>query len=285
MTANFAATLMEAVQRTGAPCIVGLDPRPHLLPQELSGRPPLAAVADFHRFVLDEAAGKVPAVKPQIAFFEALGPAGYELFHQTCAEARARGLLVIGDAKRGDIGSTAEAYAQALFPCCDALTVNPYLGSDGVRPFLRWCREEGRGVFILVRTSNRENEFQGLPVGDATLAEVVARQVTMWAAEEGMPRIAGYGPVGAVVGATHPEEIPRFRALLDRSWLLLPGYGAQGARAENLKGAFDGHGLGALVNSSRGITACFPPSDPNWKMSIRKAILLFRDEIREAAGM
>lgn len=288
MVKRFAEELRRAVLETGAPCVVGLDPRPDLLPRELcrgSGGI-LRALSDFHRFVLDEAAGKVPCVKPQSAFFEALGPVGAGLFASTCQEAQERGLLVIGDVKRGDIGSTAQAYAQAHFPCCDALTINPYLGSDGVKPFLDWCRREGRGVFVLVRTSNPGNEFQCLKTEKGTLAEAVAEAVTAWSADPELARDdAGlYGPVGAVVGATHPAEIPRFRELLPHSWLLLPGYGAQGAKAADLRAAFDPNGLGALVNSSRGITACFDPGDPGWRAALRRALDAFRADIREAAN-
>ncbi len=286
MSATFPQRLRAAVEKTGAPCVVGLDPRPQRLPRELfsPGGDPIPAIRDFHRFVLDEAAGLVPCVKPQAAFFEALGPEGFALFHQTCRDARERGFLVIGDVKRGDIGSTAEAYAKAHFPSCDALTLNPYLGSDSLEPFFSWCREEGKGVFILVRTSNKGNEFQPLPVGEGTLAEAVARAVRDWGDSAGMPADpeSGYNPVGAVVGATHPGEIPRFRELLPRSWILLPGYGAQGGKASDLTPAFDGRGLGALVNSSRGITACFDPEDKDWRRAVGLAIRRFREDIQRA---
>ncbi len=286
MTSNFPERLRAAVEKTGAPCVVGLDPRPERLPRELfpPGADPVRAVEEFHRFVLDEAAGKVPCVKPQVAFFEVLGPEGFALFQRTCREARERGLLVIGDVKRGDIGSTAQAYAKAHFPYCDALTLNPYLGSDSLEPFFEWCRKEGKGVFVLVRTSNKGNEFQTLPTGEGTLAEAVARAVRAWGESPGMPsdRETGYNPVGAVVGATHPEEIPLFRRLMPKSWILLPGYGAQGGKASDLAAAFDSSGLGALVNSSRGVTACFDPGDRDWREAVRKAIGNFREDIQRA---
>ena len=282
MEIPFADRLRKAVTAAGCACVVGLDPRPERLPVELARHPEgvLAGIDAFHRFLLQEAAGRIPCVKPQVAFFEALGAGGYELFLRTCRQAAELGFLVIGDVKRGDIGSTARAYAQAHFAQCDALTVNPYLGSDGVEPFLSWCREKGKGIFVLVRTSNPGNEFQPLALaGGGTLAEAVARAVADW--NEGMPgdRPGDYGPVGAVVGATRPEEIPLFRRLLRRSWLLLPGYGAQGATAADLREAFDGEGRGALVNSSRGITACFDPADPAWKDKVRGAIDSFHREI------
>ena len=192
--------------------------------------------------------------------------------------------MIVGDVKRGDIGSTAEAYAEGHFRIADSLTLHPYLGHDSVAPFLKWCPPEqgGRGVFVLVRTSNPgAKDFQDLLVEDQPLSEVVARSVNEWGSR--LPQEHGYHAVGAVVGATWPEELARLRKLLPNSWLLLPGVGAQGGKVTDLAAAFDDRGLGALVNQSRGVMQCFAPSSEDWLDQIEQACATFANECRAVA--
>jgi orotidine-5'-phosphate decarboxylase len=210
------------------------------------------------------------------------GADGWLCYEATCALARSLGMLVIGDVKRGDIGSTAEAYAQAHFAHADALTLHPYLGADSLEPFLRRCRSDQKGVFVLVRTSNPgARDLQDLRVGDGSLAEAVAARVHAWGKDLGEP--GSYSPVGAVVGATWPHELAKLRALMPRAWFLLPGVGAQGAKAADVAPAFDARGLGALVNQSRGVLGCFEPDDPAWLDKIHAAATAFADEVRVAS--
>ncbi|MFZ5475762.1 MAG: orotidine-5'-phosphate decarboxylase [Myxococcota bacterium] len=232
----FASRLADAVTRAGSPLCVGIDPWADRLPRP--GDP-----GHFGLAVVEAAAGRVAAVKPQFAFFERFGPDGMRALAEVCRAARAKGLLVVGDAKRGDIGSTATAYAEATlarhapFPC-DALTVNPLLGPDTLEPFARVARENDGGLFVLLRTSNP---------GSATWQEKIAPGIADWIGEHG---------AGAVVGATH-GELRAWRARLPDTWFLVPGYGAQGATAADTRAAARADGLGALVNSSRAVT--FPP--------------------------
>jgi len=272
MTRSFPETLAAAVVARGCPLVVGFDPRPQRLPQTLTRGASLPeAVTRFYRRVVDLIRDLVPCIKPQIAFFEAMGHEGFRAYEQTCAYARENGLLVIGDVKRGDIGSTAEAYARAHFAHADALTLHPLLGTDSVEPFLAYCRDAGKGVFVLVRTSNPSaTEFQDLRCGDRTLSEHLADAVDRWG-RSASPH-GDYSAVGAVVGATWPEELARLRTRMPRAWILLPGVGAQGAKVEDLAAAFDPHGLGGLVTVSRAATECFEPQDAAWEDKIVAAV-------------
>lgn len=265
--------------------MIGLDPRPDALPARLlPGAAPAERIVEFHRNVMPALARHAVAVKPNVAFFEAHGADGYRAYERTCALAREHGLLVVGDVKRGDIGSTAQAYAEGHFALADALTLHPYLGADSVAPFLDACRSQtaGRGVFVLVRTSNPgARDFQDLDVGGEPLCDVVARAVTRWGAD--LPRAHGYSPVGAVVGATWPQELARLRGLLPHSWLLLPGVGAQGAKVGDLAAAFDDRGLGALVNQSRGVLQCFAPTADDWLERVERAAAAFAAECNAVA--
>lgn len=229
-------------------------------------------------------------MKPNIAFFEAFGGTGYQAYETVCGLARAAGLLVLADIKRGDIGSTAEAYAEGHYQLADAVTLHPYLGADSVAPFLKACKAErgGKAVFVLVRTSNPgARDFQDLPVRskdgqERALCDVVAAAVSDWGKD--LPRAEGYSPVGAVVGATWPQELERLRKLLPHSWLLLPGVGAQGAAVRDLAAAFDARGLGALVNQSRGVMQAFSPGDTDWLARIDQAAAAFARECNAVAG-
>jgi orotidine-5'-phosphate decarboxylase len=286
---HFADRLTAAVRAKGNPLCVGLDPRWESLPRAVRARyddGTLAGVArayeDFCSRVLDLVAPLVPVVKPQSAFFEACGPDGLAVLQQLLRRAHDLGLITILDAKRNDIASTATAYADAAFggialdgktfPVWDAdsLTVNPYLGRDALEPFLASARRSQRGLFVLVRTSNPgAGLFQDLLCDGRPLFLHVAEAVGGWTRENlGQ---CGYGDVGAVVGATHPRELALIRRQLPETWLLIPGYGAQGGSAADIAAAFRPDGLGVIINSSRGILFPSPPEEPRWEQAIEQA--------------
>lgn len=266
---SFSDRLAAAIRAKRTALCVGLDPRLPLLPAELvtqHGPDAVAAVEEFCLRVLDIIAPIAPIVKPQSAFFEALGPAGFLALRHVLRRAKDLNLITILDAKRGDIASTAAAYAEAAFDVldADALTVNPYLGRDAIEPFLTRARIDGRGLFVLVRTSNPgAGLFQDLNCDGLPLYRRVAQAVNDWN--------AGRGDVGAVVGATHPAELGELRAALPDVWLLIPGYGAQGGSAADVRRGFRADGLGAIVNSSRGVTFPFRPDDAKWESAIESA--------------
>ena len=272
--AHFADRLADAIERKGNPCCVGLDPRVEMIPEPLRDQVVGDAVLTcesaaelmrvFCREVIDIVAPRVPVVKPQAAFFERFGSLGYRAFEETVAYARGQGLLVIADAKRNDIGSTAAAYAEGLVGTAsvhgidlydlgaDAVTVNPYLGLDGVEPFIRQAVRHDRGLFVLVRTSNPTvMQVQGLACKGVPVFMRVGALVHEWGKEHVGRR--GYSSVGAVVGATQALDAEKLRRLMPMAWFLLPGYGAQGGGIAEVAPAFDARGLGAIVNSSRGI--------------------------------
>jgi orotidine-5'-phosphate decarboxylase len=266
MSEHFADLLAVAVRRARNPVLVGLDPRLESLPQSIRGSVsprdfPAAARAyrTFCERVIDVVAPLVPAVKPQAAFFEELGPAGMAALAEVISYARRKGLLVVLDGKRNDIGTTAAAYARAWLgrpPAsawgADALTVSPYLGDDSLTPFVESCQQHAAGVFVLVKTSNPGGGlFQDLVAGGKPLYRHVAERVETLACDTAAT--CGYGSVGAVVGATYPEQLVELRAVMPHAWFLVPGYGAQGGGAKDTAGAFDSEGLGAIVNNSRGI--------------------------------
>lgn len=282
MSGDFTRSLEERIRAGAAPVVVGLDPRPEAFPGGVArDRPAPERILAYYREVLPVLARHAPVVKPNIAFFERFGAQGYAAYCETCAMARRAGLLVIGDIKRGDIGSTAEAYAEEHFRHADAVTLNPYLGGDSLRPFLSRCRD-GRGIFILVRTSNPSaRDIQDLPTGDGTLCEAVARLVSRWGAE--LAPKNGYGPVGAVIGATYGSRMGRMRELMPASWFLIPGVGAQGAAVADTATAFDGEGLGGLVNQSRGILECFSTDDADWLDRVATAAVAFAKEVRRVS--
>ncbi len=292
---SFSDRLADAVRRNASPVVVGLDPRADRLP------PPLACDAAagvcrlaeayelFCREIIDVVAKSVAAVKPQSAFFEQLGPPGLAALHAVIEYARAKNVLVILDAKRGDIGSTAEAYAAAYLGQssawkADSLTVNPYLGGDSLAPFVAAAHQQQAGLFVLVKTSNPGSaDFQDLPCEGRPLYRHVAARVEALAAEQ--LGECGYGSIGAVVGATHPEQLAELRQAMPHAWLLIPGYGAQGGGARDVASGFDAQGLGAVVNSSRAIIfahqrpeyARFAPSD--WQRAVEEATLAMREEL------
>lgn len=289
---NFADRMLAASAARGGPVCVGLDPRWEDLPErfrsargeDLAGR--AAAVLDFTRAVLDVVAPLVPVVKPNIAFYEAMGAPGYACWLETVAAARERGLLVVGDVKRGDLGNTAESYARAHFDVagCDAVTLSPYLGLDSLEPFLSRCRKDGRGVFVLVKTSNPGSaDLQDLEVGNLRVFEEVAVLVRAWAGGEGLVGESGWSSMGAVTGATHPAEVALLRRMLPAVPFLVPGYGAQGGTAADCVSAFDGEGRGAVVNSSRGIVLAWRKGplaekhgEARWERAVEEATLEMR---------
>lgn len=277
-TAPFADRLAAEVERKRSQLLVGLDPRPELLPVELRGEATLgregaaAACARFCRGLVDAVAPYVVGVKPQLAFFEALGPDGMRAFEEVSAYARAAGLLVLADGKRGDVGSTARAYAAAYLegepgrpPVADALTVNPYLGRDAVEPYLSACRRHGGGVFCVVKTSNAGGaEVQDLALREGLpLWHAIARLVAGWAEE--LVGDGGLSSVGAVVGATHPRAVGEARRLLPQSVLLLPGVGAQGATPADVARAFTSGPASALVTVSRSVIYAFRVEGADWR--------------------
>jgi orotidine-5'-phosphate decarboxylase len=300
---HFADRLAVAVQAKGNSVSVGLDPRWELLPEEVRrrhGGGTLTAVAqayeEFCGRVIDVVAPLVPAVKAQSAFFEVCGAPGWSALQRTLARAQERGLLTIWDGKRNDIAATAAAYAQTAFTGmevegqlrpvldADALTVNPYLGRDAVEPFLRLALPAGRGVFVLVRTSNPgAGQFQDLDCGGRPLFMHVAEAVGAWARESRGE--CGLSAVGAVVGATYPAELAAVRRLLPDVWLLLPGYGSQGGAAADTAPAFREDGLGALVNNSRGIIFSFSPEERNWEAAVATATHGMIDALASATSM
>ena len=261
---TFADRLASAVQQKKTPALVGLDPRLAHLPEGLRqgiDEANLGQVAEAFRMfccgVIDAVAPLVPAVKPQAAFFERLGPPGMQVLWDVVGYARENQLQVVLDAKRNDIGSTAAGYADAYLGessawRCDALTVSPYLGDDSLTPFVDVAVERDAGIFVLVKTSNPGGGlFQDLVADEKPVYEHVARHVEHLA-EQSVSR-SGYGAVGAVVGATYAEQLSVLRAALPHSWLLVPGFGAQGGSAKDVAGGFDERGLGAIINSSRAV--------------------------------
>ncbi len=297
MTAAFADRVAEAVEQKRSQLLVGLDPRPEQLPIELRGATHInrASAAEacerFCRGVIDAVAPYVVGVKPQLAFFEALGPDGLRALEDVCGYARAAGLLVVADGKRGDIGSTARAYAEAYLeprereaPLADALTLNPYLGHDSLEPFLAACRRSGAGVFCLVKTSNSGSaDIQDLLLADGRpLWHQVATLVADWG--EGHVGERGLSSVGAVVGATFPRAIGEARRLLPRAILLLPGVGAQGASAADVARAFTSGPASGLVPVSRAIIYAFRSDTDDWRRASAQAAAHLRREVWSASG-
>lgn len=269
--------LIEKIQKTKAPICVGLDPMLNYIPEHILKKSfgdfgeTLEGAADaiwnFNKEIVDHTFDLIPSVKPQIAMYEQFGIEGLKVYEKTVRYCQDKGLLVIGDAKRGDIGSTSAAYATAHLgkvkvgnSVCTAfntefLTVNPYLGTDGVKPFVDVCKAEDKGPFVLVKTSNPSSgEFQDKLVDGRPVYELVADKVVEWGAD---CMDGAYSNVGAVVGATYPEMSAILRKLMPNTYFLVPGYGAQGGTAKDLKPCFNEDGLGAIVNSSRGIIAAY----------------------------
>lgn len=295
MSNHFADRLMEQCQKKKSLVLVGIDPRFDQLPvvlQKIGEKEGKAKAFEiFGKEIIDAVKDVAVAVKPQIAFYELLGPDGFAAFQATLLYAKKNGLLTISDAKRGDIGSTAEAYAEtflsenAAFPS-DAVTVNGYLGHDGISPFLKYCGANGKGIYILVKTSNPGSvDFQDKVFeGGKKLFEVVAEKVDSWGKD--FIGKSGYSSVGAVVGATWPEEAMQLRKIMPNTPFLIPGYGAQGGTAKDALASMDKQNRGGIINSSRGIIFAYrlkefeKYAEKNWQMAVQLAAEKMRSELQ-----
>lgn len=302
--------LNEKIQKTGAPIVVGLDPMMKFVPEYIKEQAfkehgetlegAAEAIWQYNKGIVDAIYDLIPAVKPQVAMYEQFGIPGMMAFKKTVDYCREKGLVVIGDIKRGDIGSTSEAYAvghlgkvqvgsKAFYGFDeDFVTVNPYLGSDGVKPFMKICGQEKKGIFVLVKTSNPSSgEFQDRLIDGKPLYELVGAQVAAWGSEC-MPEQGNYSYVGAVVGATYPEQGKLLRKVMPHTLILVPGYGAQGGKGADLVHFFNEDGLGAIINSSRGIIAAYQQEqyahfgEKNYADASRAAVLAMREDIATA---
>lgn len=301
--------LIEKIQQTGNPTVVGLDPRLNYIPECITqkyydkyGYTPKAvskSMLKFNKKIIDNIFDIVPAVKPQIAMYERYGIEGLKAYAKTCEYAQSKGLIVIGDIKRSDIASTAEAYSDGHIGKVtigenhfegfkqDYITINAYLGSDGVVPFLEDCKKYEKGIFVLAKTSNpNSGEIQDLLVDGVPVYEKMGTLIEKWGSE--LMGENGFTSVGAVVGATHPEQAKRLRQVMPHTFFLVPGYGAQGGKAEDLAVCFNKNGIGAIVNSSRGIIAahmkdeyktCFT-DDMNFALAARQACIDMKNDLR-----
>lgn len=304
---NFADRLIEKIREKKSVVCVGLDPRLNQIPQFIRDKAlsensknklkaAAEAIIEFNKGIIDEIHDLVPIVKPQIAFYELFGEEGVRAFRETIRYAKEKGLLVIADVKRNDIGSTAKAYADAHFGevdvfddkefifDADAITVTPYLGWDGIKPFVDVCKKHGRGIFILVKTSNPSSgDLQDLCMKDGnTVYEIIGNFVDSWGADEIGKE--GYSSIGAVVGATYPGQAKQLRKIMPNTFFLVPGYGAQGGGADDVKPCFNKDGLGAVVNSSRGITFAYEKldefSEKEYAQAARKAAQAMNEDLR-----
>ncbi|MCI8306518.1 MAG: orotidine-5'-phosphate decarboxylase [Lachnospiraceae bacterium] len=300
--------LVEKIKKTEAPIVVGLDPMLGYIPGHITDAAykeygmnldgAAKAVWQYNKGIVDAVCDLIPAVKPQIAMYEQFGIPGLAAFKQTVDYCKEKGLVVIGDIKRGDIGSTSAAYAAAHIGKVDIggsyfrgfdedfITVNPYLGTDGIKPFADVCKEEKRGMFILVKTSNPSSgEFQDRLIDGKPLYEHVASKVAEWGKD-----VMGkdYSYIGAVVGATYPEMGKVLRKIMPQSYILVPGYGAQGGKGKDLVHFFNNDGLGAIVNSSRGIIAAYKQDKysafgpEGYADAARQAVLDMKEDLKQA---
>lgn len=304
--------LISKIQKMNAPIVVGLDPMMKFVPEHIQKAAfaehgetlegAAEAIWQYNKGIVDAIYDLVPAVKPQIAMYEQFGIPGLIAFKKTVDYCKEKDLLVIGDVKRGDIGSTSEAYAvghlgkvqvgsNAYYGLDeDFATVNPYLGSDGINPFMKVCKEESKGIFVLVKTSNPSSgEFQDRLIEGRPLYEWMGEKVAQWGAEC-MPENGSYSYVGAVVGATYPEQGKILRKLMPNTFILVPGYGAQGGKGADLVHFFNEDGLGAIINSSRGIIAAYQQEKyaqygaANYAEASRAAVIDMREDIAQALG-
>ena len=302
--------LISKIRQTNAPIVVGLDPMMKFVPEYIKKNAfkehgetlegAAEAIWQYNKGIVDAIYDLVPAVKPQVAMYEQFGIPGMIAFKKTVDYCKEKGLVVIGDIKRGDIGSTSEAYAVGHLGKVqvgsnsfagfdeDFVTVNPYLGSDGVKPFTKICAEEKKGIFVLVKTSNPSSgEFQDRLVDGKPLYELVGEQVAAWGAEC-MPDEDDYSYVGAVVGATYPEQGRLLRKVMPKTFILVPGYGAQGGKGADLVHFFNEDGLGAIINSSRGIIAAYQQEqyaaygETGYADASRAAVIAMQEDIAQA---
>lgn len=302
--------LVSKIKEKNAPIVVGLDPMLSYVPEHIQKKAyeefgetlegAAQAIWQYNKGIVDACYDLIPAVKPQIAMYEQFGVPGLMAFKKTVDYCKSKGLIVIGDIKRGDIGSTSTAYAVGHLGQVtvgsktyrgfdeDFVTVNPYLGTDGVKPFVDVCREEKKGIFVLVKTSNPSSgEFQDRIVDERPLYELVGEKVAAWGA---CAMGEQYSYVGAVVGATYPKMGEILRKLMPKAYILVPGYGAQGGKAEDLKPYFNEDGFGAIVNSSRGIICAYQQENyasfgqEAYAEASRQAVIDMREDINQAIG-
>lgn len=300
--------LIEKIQKTQAPIVVGLDPMLKYVPSHIQSKAyaelgenlegAAEAIWQYNKGIVDAVYDLIPAVKPQVAMYEQFGIPGMIAFKKTCDYCKEKGLVVIGDIKRGDIGSTSEAYAVGHLGRVkvgsnsfagfdeDFVTVNPYLGSDGVKPFTKICAEEKKGIFVLVKTSNPSSgEFQDKIVDGRPMYELVGEKVAEWGSE---CMGDSYSYVGAVVGATYPEQGKALRKIMPKTFILVPGYGAQGGKGADLVHFFNEDGLGAIINSSRGIIAAYQQEayasygEQGYADASRAAVIAMKEDIAQA---
>ena len=300
--------LIQKIEDMKAPIVVGLDPMLDYIPDQLLKKAysekgetiegVAEAIWQYNKGIIDATYDLIPAVKPQIAMYEQFGIEGLMVYKQTIEYCKNKGLVVIGDVKRGDIGSTSAAYATGHLGKVtiggkdyrgfdeDFITVNPYLGSDGILPFVDVCKEEDRGLFILVKTSNSSSgEFQDQLVSGKPLYELVGKKVAEWGE---LHMGEAYSYIGAVVGGTYPEMGKILRKLMPKTYILVPGYGAQGGKAEDLVHYFNKDGLGAIVNSSRGIIAAYKQKGYEkfgpeaYADASRQAVIDMREDLKKA---
>lgn len=308
---HFGDRLNKAIKEKGSAICVGLDPRLEQLPEFIREKhfskydnalvAAAESIIEFNKGIIDAVADLVPVIKPQIAFYEQYGHEGVRAFEETLQYAREKGLLTIADIKRGDIGSTADAYAKAFLGKvnlfgkevfsfdCDAVTVVPYLGWDGIKPFIEVARKHGKGVFVLVKTSNPSSgDLQDLlfqskikEERDLALYEIMGHYLESWGADD--IGESGYSFAGAVVGATFPDQAERLREIMPQNIFLVPGYGAQGGSAKDVKACFNKDGLGAIINSSRGIIFAWEDSDiyteNDYAEAARQAVLRMKKDL------
>lgn len=305
----FIDRLIDNIKEKNNPSVIGLDPRIEYIPgfikekafkeYGINSKGAAEAILIFNKKLIDALYDIIPAVKPQLAYYEMYGLEGLRVFKETADYARRKGLIVLADGKRNDIGSTAEAYStaylgstrisseyeQAMFEV-DALTVNPYLGYDGIKPFVEDCKTKGKGIFVLVKTSNKSSgQLQDLVIQDGrSIYEVVAGLVEEWGRE--CAGKYGYSSIGAVVGATYPQQAKVLRSIMKTSYILVPGYGTQGGTAKDAASNFNQDGLGAIVNASRSVMCAYQSamwkneySEEKFEMAARAETLRMRDDI------
>lgn len=285
---NAIDNLIEKIKETNNPTVMGLDPRYDMIPEvvrnkysnDLEGIS--KTILEYNKELINNTYDIIPAIKPQLAFYEMFGIEGMKAFKETCKYAKEKGMIVIADAKRGDIGSTAKGYSNAylgqtpmgeknieVFENIDFLTINPYLGVDSITPFVEDCAKYGKGIFVLVKTSNPSSgELQDLKLENGkTVYEHVASLVEKWG--ESLRGKYGYSSVAAVVGATYPEQLKEIREKAPHTYFLIPGYGAQGGKAEDIALGFDDNGLGGIVNASRSLMCAY--KSEKWKEKYSEA--------------
>ena len=303
---NAIDNLIDKIKEKNNPTVIGLDPRYEMIPKCITQKyaPTLEgaskAIIEFNKRLIDATYDIIPAVKPQIAFYEMFGIEGMKAFKETCEYAKQKGMLVIADIKRGDIGSTAEGYSNAFLGKTkiankeesifdvEFVTLNPYMGIDSIKPFIEDCKKYNKGIFILIKTSNPSSgDIQDVKMKDGEeLYTKVAKLVENWGAD--LRGEYGYSSVGGVVGATYPEQLESFRKVAPHTFFLIPGYGAQGGKANDIAKAFDSNGIGGIVNSSRGLMCAYKSelwkdkfTEEEFEKATRAEALRMKEELNE----